>query len=101
MLALLAILGIAFVLSWAPVIVIFLRTRRWFAGERIVRCPETKHVAVIRLDTTHAAATTMTGDPDLRVESCSRWDGPVGHCEEGCVGGTEALPLRVRATGPA
>ena len=77
---------IAFVLSWIPALVSFLRARRWYSGSRTVTCPETHRAATIRLDAVHAAATGLTGEPDLRVESCNRWGGPVGHCQEGCIG---------------
>jgi hypothetical protein len=86
---LLLILGIVLVLSCIPVLVMFLRARRRFSGARQVRCPETKSPAVVHLDAVHAAATSLTGDPEVRVSSCNRWDGPVGHCEEGCVGEAE------------
>jgi hypothetical protein len=96
---LLLIFGIAFVLAWIPTLVIFLRTRRRFTGSRLVRCPETNRVAVIRLDAMHAAASGLMGNPELRVESCSRWDGSVGHCHEGCLGETE--PPRLASEKPA
>jgi hypothetical protein len=99
MMTLLLIFGIAFVLAWIPTVVIFLRTRRRFTGSRLVRCPETNRVAVIRLDATHAAATGLMGASELRVKSCSRWDGPVGHCFEGCLG--EQEPLRTVGGRPA
>ena len=86
---LLLILGVAFVVSCIPVLVMFLRARRRFSGTRQVRCPETRRPAVVRLDAGHAAATSLTGDLQLKVASCNRWDGPIGHCEEGCVGETE------------
>ena len=86
MMTLLLIFGIAFVLAWIPTLVIFLRTRRHFTGSRLVRCPETNRAAVIRLDATYAAATGLMSDPQLRVKSCRRWDGSVGHCFEGCLG---------------
>ena len=84
---------IAFVLSWIPALVSFLRARRRFSGDRTVTCPETHCAATIRLDAVHAAATSLTGDPDLRVESCNRWGGPVSHCQEGCVGENESALL--------
>jgi hypothetical protein len=87
------IFGIAFVLSWVPALVIFLRARRRFSRRRTVTCPETHRAATIRLDAVHAAATSLTGDPDLRVESCNRWGGPVGHCQEGCIGENESALL--------
>ena len=76
---------IAFFLSWIPALVSFFRSRRRFSGGRTVTCPETHRAATIRLDAVRAAATGLTGAPDLRVESCNRWGGPVGHCQEGCV----------------
>jgi hypothetical protein len=99
MMTLLLIFGIAFVLAWIPTLVIFLRTRRRFTGSRLVRCPETNRVAVIRLDATHAGASGVMGNPDLRVKSCSRWDGPIGHCFEGCLG--EREPFRTAGGRPA
>ena len=84
---------IAFVLSCIPALVGFLRSRRRFSGERTVICPETQCAATIRLDAVHAAATGLTGEPDLKVEGCNRWGGPIGHCEEGCVGENEPALL--------
>jgi hypothetical protein len=89
----LLIFGIVFVLSCLPALANFLRTRRRFSGEMIVTCPETHRAASIRLDAVHAAATSLTGEPDLRVKSCNRWGGPVGHCHEQCLGRNDALLL--------
>lgn len=83
------IFAIAFLLSWIPALVSFLQARRRFSGSRTVICPETHRDAAIRLDAVHAAATGLTGEPDLRIGSCNRWGGPVGHCEQGCVGEIE------------
>ena len=85
MMALFEILGVLFVLSCVPALVVFLRARRRFSGPRTVVCPETKHLATIRLDANHAAATDMVGELNLRVEECSRWAGPVGHCGDQCL----------------
>jgi hypothetical protein len=87
------ILGIVVVLSWVPALVIFLRARLRFSGERTVICPETHHVATVSLDAAHAAATSLTGKPDFKIASCNRWDGPVGHCWEGCVDEIESARL--------
>ena len=84
------IFAIAFVLSWIPALVRFLRVRRRISGGRNVTCPETHCAATIRLDAGHAAATGLTGEPALKVESCNRWGGPVGHCQEGCIDENEA-----------
>jgi len=94
MIAVLVILGIALVLSFVPALVIFLRVRWRFAGKRIVTCPETGRVAAIRLDARRAARTTLTGDAELKVEGCTRWDGSVGHCFEGCIQEVETSPAQ-------
>ena len=79
------ILGVLLVLSFVPAVVLFLRARGRFSGSRVVRCPETKHLATIRLDANHAAFTNLSGEPEVRVKECSRWTGPVGHCFDQCV----------------
>ena len=89
----LLIFGIVLALSCLPALVNFLRTRRRFSGEMIVTCPETRQAATIRLDAVHAAATSLTAEPDLRVKSCNRWGGPVGHCHEQCLGRNDAQLL--------
>jgi hypothetical protein len=88
---LLLIFVAAFVLSWIPPLVKFLRSRRQFSGARNVLCPETHGAATIRLDASHAASSGLTGEPDLRVASCSL--GRVGQCSERCVGENEAAIL--------
>ena len=90
---LLLVVGIVFVLSCLPLLVNFLRARRRFSGGITVTCPETHRAATIRLDAVHAAATSLTGEPDLKVKSCNRWGGKVGHCHEQCLGETDALLL--------
>jgi hypothetical protein len=88
--ALFEILGIAVLLSCAPALVLFLRSRRRFSGRRIIRCPETKHLARIRLDASRAATAELAGETDLRVKECDRWAGAVGHCAEQCLETDEA-----------
>ena len=83
--ALFEILGVLFVISCVPALVLFLRARHRFSGQRVVRCPETKHLANIRLDANRAAFGELSGDTDLRVKECSRWAGPVGHCSDQCL----------------
>ena len=82
---LLWIFAIAFLLSWIPALLNFLRARHRFSGSRKVTCPETHREASIRLDAVHAAKTGLTGEPDFKIRSCNRWGGPVGHCAQGCV----------------
>ena len=79
------LLGVVVVLSCVPALVLFLRARRRFSGLRVLRCPETGHLATIRFDENRAAFSELSGDRDLRVKECSRWTGPVGHCFEQCL----------------
>ena len=90
---LLLVFAIVFVLSCLPAAVSFLRARRRFSGNLNVTCPETHKAATIRLKAGHAAASSLTGEPDLKVESCNRWAGKVGHCHEQCLVEDEALIL--------
>ena len=85
--------AIVFVLSCVPAAVAFLRARRRFSGTLIVTCPETQKAATIRLQAGHAAFSSLTGEPDLKVESCNRWAGKAGQCDERCLVEDEALIL--------
>lgn len=51
----------------------FVRARlRYGSAQRIV-CPETGNTAIVELDAVRAALTSAVGQPDIRLESCSRW----------------------------
>jgi len=91
------ILAVLFLLSCLPALVMFLRSRRRFSGQRAVNCPESGHLATIRLDASHAAATSLTGEPEFRVEECSRWADPVGHCSDQCLDSDEMKSQLERA----
>jgi hypothetical protein len=84
---------ILLVLFCVPAVVNFLRARRRFSGELIVTCPATQKAATIRIKATHAAKTSLTGRPDLKVESCDRWGSKPVRCPEGCLVEEEALLL--------
>lgn len=90
---LLLIFGIVLVLSCVPMAVAYLRARQRFHGRLVVTCPETHEAATIRLKAGHAAATNLTGQPDLRVKSCDRWGGKAGQCDQRCLVEDEALIL--------
>lgn len=95
--ALFEILGVILVLSCVPALVLFLRARRRYSGSRIVRCPETGHLASIRLDANRAAFSELCGDWDSHTKECSRWAGPVGHCFEQCLEADCSNPSHARA----
>jgi hypothetical protein len=82
-----------FVLFSASVVVNFLRVRRHYSGNLIVTCPATQKAATIRIKAAHAARTSLTGQPDLKVESCDRWGSQPVRCPEGCLVEEEALFL--------
>src|SRR6266540_3154208 len=62
------ILGVAFVLSWIPVGVVYLLARRRNSGERVITCPETLSPEVVRVDAKHAAWTELRGEKDCIAE---------------------------------
>jgi hypothetical protein len=44
-----------------------------YRGERVIICPETRKPARVVVQAAHAAFTATTGEPELRLKSCSRW----------------------------
>ncbi|HSB12026.1 MAG TPA: hypothetical protein VLM38_21245 [Blastocatellia bacterium] len=44
-----------------------------YRGKRLITCPETRKPAAVDVDATHAALTALTGHPDLRLKTCTRW----------------------------
>jgi hypothetical protein len=51
----------------------FVRARQKFSGERVIICPETGKQAMVEVDAARAAATSLLGRTDLRLENCWRW----------------------------
>ncbi len=78
-------------LSTIPVIFIAIRSYSRYRGTRVVTCPETKQPVAVRLDRGHAAATSLAGDAELRLESCTRWP-ERQHCGQECIAQIEASP---------
>jgi Protein of unknown function (DUF1761) len=60
-----------------------------YAGSRAVICPETRRQVAVSFDANHAAATGLTGRPDLRIADCTRWP-----ARSNC--GQECLPEALR-----
>jgi hypothetical protein len=55
-----------------------------YRGTRIVTCPETGSPTIVEVDAVHAALTSVTGIPDIRLEACSRW--PIKeNCGQECI----------------
>lgn len=82
---------IVLLLSFIPITFLAVRTYMKYRGTRVITCPETKMPAAVRVDKGHAAATTATGEPELRLESCSRWP-EKEHCGQECLSQIAASP---------
>jgi len=78
-------------LSCIPVLFLALRTYLRYRGTRVVTCPETCNPVAVRVNKGHAAATTALGEPQLRLESCTRWP-EKEHCGQECLAQIEAAP---------
>jgi hypothetical protein len=67
------LLGAALVLSLVPLSWFALRAYRKYRGSGVLTCPETRAPVAVRLDARRVAWTELSGDRELRLESCSRW----------------------------
>ena len=67
------IVGVLFVLSLIPVVLVWTRNYLKYRGTRVVTCPEAKGPAAVRLDIVRATTTAASGEAELAVRSCSRW----------------------------
>jgi hypothetical protein len=85
------LVGIVFVLSLVPLVVLGARTWLRHRGTRVVTCPETKGPAAVRVDITHATKTIAANDPELRVRSCSHWP-EREKCGQQCLAEIAAAP---------
>ncbi len=85
-----AILGLL-LLSCIPMAWVAARAYFKYRGTRVIVCPETKMPAAVRADGKHAGATAAIGEPDLRLESCTRWPERAG-CGQECLAQIEAAP---------
>jgi hypothetical protein len=51
----------------------FVRASKQFGGSRVIICPETGKQAMVEVDASRAALTSLVGQTDIRLESCWRW----------------------------
>ena len=79
------------VLSFIPVGILTVRSYLRFRGTRLITCPENCEPAAVRVDKGHAAATTIVGGPELRLESCTRWP-EKQQCGQECLTQIESAP---------
>jgi hypothetical protein len=62
-----------------------------YRGKRLITCPETLHPEAVRVAAGKAAAGAFVGEPNLRLDQCSRW--PERHdCGQECRAQIEADP---------
>jgi Protein of unknown function (DUF1761) len=55
-----------------------------YRGRRSVKCPETQSPVVVRFDALRAAVTGLSGQPKLRLATCTRW--PMrADCGQDCI----------------
>jgi hypothetical protein len=64
-----------------------------YRGKRLITCPETHHSEAVEVAARKAATGAFLGEPDLRLEQCSRW--PERHdCGQECLAQIVADPER-------
>jgi hypothetical protein len=85
------VFAVAFVVSLFPLVWLAFRSYRRYRGEGMLICPETGKPVAVELDARHAAETEMTGDRQLRLQSCSRWPERSG-CGQECLAAIEFSP---------
>ena len=81
--------AILVVLFW--VIPLALSTYFKYRGARVITCPETRAAAAVDVDVRQAVASSMLGQPDLRLRDCSRWP-ERQDCDQACLRQVEAAP---------
>ena len=68
--------------------------RNWFRyrGVRLIVCPETFQPAAVKVDAARAAKlAALSGEPELRLDACSRWPDREG-CDQACLAQIESSP---------
>lgn len=80
-------LGISVIfISWAAI-----RGYRLHRQLRLVTCPDNGATVAVKLHAVRAAATQLTGKPDLRLQSCSRWP-EKRDCGQECLSQIKSAP---------
>src|SRR5512133_765570 len=70
----------------------FAATYRKFRGARVITCPENLEPAAVHVDALRAAHwAAVSGDPVLRLKSCSRWP-ERADCGQDCLSQVESAP---------
>jgi hypothetical protein len=69
----------------------FTRGYMKFYGDRLITCPDNKKPAGVRVDASHAFATSLQGRLDLHLNQCSRWP-EMQDCGQDCLRQVEESP---------
>src|SRR3954463_6453995 len=70
----------------------FLRNWFRFRGVRLIVCPENFQPAAVKVDARRAAKiAALSGEPELRLDACSRWPEKEG-CDQACLTQIESAP---------
>jgi hypothetical protein len=85
------LVAVLFLVSLIPLVWFLARSYRKFRGTRVITCPETGCPEAVEVDAKHAAATSVAGETELRLTSCSRWPERQG-CGQECLAQIEAAP---------
>jgi len=56
----------------------------WFRRPRVVRCPTTRELIVVDVDSVHVLRTAVLGSPQVRVGACSHWP-EHSDCDQSCL----------------
>ena len=51
----------------------FIRAYARYRDSRIIVCPESGDAAMVEVDAAHAALTSALGQPQVRLQNCTRW----------------------------
>jgi hypothetical protein len=73
-------------LTWMAI-----RGYRLYSRVQVVACPETRTPVAVKLHVVRAAATSLTGNADLRISSCSRWP-EKRNCGQECLSQIKTAP---------
>jgi hypothetical protein len=84
MASLFIVLGVLFVLSFVPLVVLLARSYLRYRGTRVVTCPATGDPSRVSLNARKAAFSSVTGGVELAVASCERWP-EHKNCGQECV----------------
>ena len=81
-------------------IVVGLLARRYqrYRDSQMIICPDTGESAMVEVDAMHAALTSFTGTPDIRLRHCWRWPLHEG-CGQECLTQLEVAPQECLVTG--